>query len=78
MKTTIGDTVNHHHWQKFFNSRLDKWIDMPKYRRDQIPVYDYLGMTKDEFMDWRAFGELPERAVMIWSVAQKMALDDVL
>lgn len=62
-------------WTRFFNERLDKWIDMPKYRRDTIPVYEYLGMTEDEFMDWRAYGQIPERAVMIWAVANHMAFD---
>ena len=64
------------HWDKFFNARLDKWIEMPKYRRDLVKVYDYLGMTPDEFMDWRAYNVLPERAIQIWTVANALAIDN--
>lgn len=63
-------------WQEFFNARLDKWIDMPKYRRDMIKVYDYLGMTPEEFLDWRAYNKLPDRAILVWSVANALAIDN--
>ena len=61
--------MDNQHWQKFFETRLDKWIALPKYVRDQIKVYDYLGMTPEEFLDWRAFNTLPDRAILVWSVA---------
>ena len=73
LKTTIGSKMDNQHWQRFFNARLDKWIALPKYRRDMIKVWEYLGMTPEEFLDWRAYDLLPERAIEVWTVANDLA-----
>jgi hypothetical protein len=40
--------------------RLDRWLAISKHNPDKPRLLEYMGMTVDEFIDWRLSRVLPE------------------
>lgn len=40
--------------------RLDSWLAISKHNPDRPPLLQHMGMTVDQFIEWRHTGKLPE------------------
>ena len=40
--------------------RLDTWLELSKLNPERLPLLKHMGMTVDQFIDWRLDGTLPK------------------
>ena len=43
--------------------RLNTWLDFSKHNPDRPHLLDHMGMTVDEFIEWRQTGKPPREGV---------------
>lgn len=54
----MTDDANNYHMVLL--ERLDRWLAMSKHNPDRPHLLEHMGMTVDEFIDWRLSRFIPE------------------